>query len=296
MPQAMSELNRRVQQTANRLRLLQVDFADAPAEERRKHLAREVRRALAGASDEERRRFLNRLGEHFPRALPGSRAREDAAPAPGPPVSEEEQLHELISLVGSLPPEAREDLARRLAEAGLPVRRASSGSSAMTEVLEVEAVPAERMARSLVLLAWFSSKLDQHLKKVWGNLGVSGGAPYEGDAMAVLKRFLARGTDDDAAQLETLLSHLRRTLLALLAALKPTLQKFASRHARFAPSEIQALARIDGKHIYESWELKYWKKYAEVGADMNQGTIEQEFMEAYRQFVADLLKTGRKKR
>ncbi len=291
MVEAMNELDRRIQETANRLRLVQADFADATAEERRKYLSGEIRRALAGAPAEQRRAFLKGLAERFPCAL----SAEERPPAAHPPAGTAERLRELIELAGSLPPDAQMELARRLREAGLPLGQAAAESGAVAEVLGVEAVPTGRMAQLLFLLAQFGSKLDQHLKKVWGDLGLSGGAPYEGDSMAVMKRFLAEGSQGDATRLENMLADLRRSLLALLAALRPTVQKFASKHARFAPQEIKALARMDGKRVWESWELKYWEKYAEVGADMNQGSIEMEFMEAYRQFVVNLLKTARKK-
>ena len=56
----------RVAELANRLRLVQMDFADQDDETRRGYLQEEIQRALGGVVPSERRAFLEELQSRFP--------------------------------------------------------------------------------------------------------------------------------------------------------------------------------------------------------------------------------------
>ena len=53
-------------ETANRLRLIQVDFADESEQTRTTYLCEEIERALKSVLPDERNEFLERLLEKFP--------------------------------------------------------------------------------------------------------------------------------------------------------------------------------------------------------------------------------------
>ena len=57
--------SKHVAATANRLRLIQIDFADESPEVRRGYLSEEIERALAEVLPEERQTFLQELMNRF---------------------------------------------------------------------------------------------------------------------------------------------------------------------------------------------------------------------------------------
>src|ERR1035437_6558372 len=66
VPEPITDLSRLVAATVNRLRLIQVDFADQPADTRENYLADEVDHALAKLLPDQRAPFVTELKERFP--------------------------------------------------------------------------------------------------------------------------------------------------------------------------------------------------------------------------------------
>src|SRR4051812_12239156 len=66
LPEQVIDVSRLVAATVNRLRLIQVDFADQPADVRENYLTDEVEHAIAKLLPEQRGSFLQELKERFP--------------------------------------------------------------------------------------------------------------------------------------------------------------------------------------------------------------------------------------
>ena len=126
MPADKKILESRVLETANRLRLIQVDFADKDSKARVDYLSEEIERALKTVLPEERNEFLQKLLERFP---PGIFA-------PQPVVKEQEDksisgidearlkdadflVQCLLEVIPTLPVDQKESIAKRLQQSGL---------------------------------------------------------------------------------------------------------------------------------------------------------------------------------
>ena len=66
LPDQNTDVSRLVAATVNRLRLIQVDFADQPPDVRENYLSDEVEHALAKLLPEQRGAFIQELKERFP--------------------------------------------------------------------------------------------------------------------------------------------------------------------------------------------------------------------------------------
>ena len=66
MPEMLTDVSRLVSATVNRLRLIQIDFADQSQEVRENYLADEVEHALAKLLPEQRGPFLTELKARLP--------------------------------------------------------------------------------------------------------------------------------------------------------------------------------------------------------------------------------------
>ncbi|MCA9290303.1 MAG: hypothetical protein KDA25_04185, partial [Phycisphaerales bacterium] len=120
------ERARQVASTANRLRLVQIDFADESPEVRQQYLVDEIERALSRTDPDQREAFLQELEYAFPTwDAWGSAPAPAAAPSAAPPTDAREDrdpsyhLRRLVELSAGLSAEEKAAIVERLRRAGL---------------------------------------------------------------------------------------------------------------------------------------------------------------------------------
>jgi hypothetical protein len=106
-----------VEQLTGRLRVVQADAAEAMPEKRREYLREELARSFKGVPPANQRRYKEALLARFPVA---GQILQPAAPAPAPAAETFEQLQDrFLAAVAEMPAPRREQVAKRLVEAGL---------------------------------------------------------------------------------------------------------------------------------------------------------------------------------
>lgn len=291
---ASRDLSRKIAETANRIRLVQISLADESDDERRAELSFEIERALSDIVPAERRVFIEELMQKFPTWTGADGEAAGEVETPAGPQPDESKLNDPYYLVRKLQQIAptltdaqKRELSYDLGEAGL----APSGSGAwsteaerdLQELLKVKGgqpIDADRALRLLASLVELASSLDQFAGTTWHTLSGKTGAAQRSQMRETFRRLLEGDREVSTEQVKNDLDKLRQLSAALLAAVGRAAGQFARNHVkRFAPSTIEDWVRMEGVGILQSFEVKCWKKYGDVAKDLTENAIESEIME-----------------
>jgi len=84
---------------------------------------------------------------------------------------------------------------------------------------------------------------------------------------------------------------LQKLIAAMITAVSRASGQFARRHlARFSPSEIAALVKMESGSVFVSHEVKCWRKYVELAETLNEDAIDMEIRKAIVDYVESLTK------
>jgi len=296
--------------TANRLRMVQMDFSDQGAEIRREYLSEEVERAVGSVVPEQRHQFLEELMEHFPSwdARVEVQLRSDESTERSATDARELQdpnflVARLIDVAKDLPEGERKVLVERLAEGGL----ASISQGAWPEEAEQDMrqnlrLPPDRpldptrTVEAVGLLADFGLRLDQLVWGGWHQIAPRSKIRRDKPLQQTFKAFVTGDQDVPRGQVSGDIENLRRLIASLVAAIGQTGRQFGAKLvSRLSPHVIEEVVAMEGGGFWVGKEAKYWNKYVELAAEiMNEPAIEAEIMETIAHIAESLMKgTGR---
>lgn len=304
MAKPPNDLNQRVASLANRLRLVQLDFADEAEDLRREQLAEEVERALTGVVPDQREEFLRRLGEMFP-SWDSNVAVTPPTAAPARSGVDERELknasflvERLMELAPRLSPEEKGAAAARLAKAGLVMQTGGGGGIPETAAEKLrqrmhlsanQQLDSARVAELAVLLAELAVSLDQVVWNTWKTIAPRSDLRRSGDLGRTMGRFAAGDEDTARGQVKTDLERVRQLTAALISSVGQSGRQFAQRHVyRFGVEAIRDAAGPGT--IMKPQAVKCWEKYVELAGSMDAVTLETELLQTIAKYAEDLVK------
>lgn len=305
MPTNKKKLENHVIETANRLRLIQVDFADESNETRIDYLCEEVERALKMVLPDERSEFLRRLLERFPTGNIAAQPMLKEQEGKSISVIDEAKLqdagflvHSLLEIVPTLPVDQKESIIKKLQQMGLGAQVGVNYSGESIEKLRTElqlgdepGFDANRLTELIVLLATFVYKLEPLVWNTWRKLSPRSGVRQSGDLKKTIGQFLNNDSNVSQENVDNELKELQRLIAAVITAISRVGSQFAKHHlARFSPTEISTLVRMEHKSLLVSHEVKCWRKYLELADMLNEDSIETEITKAIVSYVESLVK------
>lgn len=305
MPTNKKKLENRVIETANRLRLIQVDFADESNETRIDYLCEEVERALKMVLPEERSEFLRRLLERFPMGNIAAQPMLKEQEGKSISVIDEAKLQDadflvrsLLEIVPTLSVDQKESITKKLQQVGLGAQVGENYSGESIEKLRTElqlgdepGFDANRLTELIVLLATFVYKLEPLVWNTWRKLSPRSGVRQSGDLKKTIGQFLNNDSNVSQENVDNELKELQRLIAAVITAISRVGSQFAKHHlARFSPSEISTLVRMEHKSVLVSHEVKCWRKYLELADMLTEDSIETEITKAIVSYVESLVK------
>ena len=157
-------------------------------------------------------------------------------------------------------------------------------------------LPSEQVdpARTLQLVGMvsdFALRLDQLVWGTWRRIAPKSTVRQDRPLQQTLKAFIAGSQDVPRGQVAADLEKLRQLIASQISAVGQAGRQFASRHlARFSPTEIEALASMEGGGFLVSKDVKCWKKYKELADAMNEAAIENEITETIANYAENLMK------
>ena len=295
-----------VSETANRLRLIQVDFANDSEQTRMDYLSEEIKRILKTIVPEQRKVFLEKLMERFPTGHLETIPTDEQPEPQGRSGIEVEELKDpelvikrLLELAPVLSDEQKGLAAKRLQEAGFGLQVAPQGYSdefiqdlrARLQLGDVPDIKMDRLAEMIVLLADFVFKLEPLIWNTWRMLSPRSGIRPPGSLKKTMGQFISGDSGTPEKKAEAELRMLQRLIAAITTAVGRVGSQFAKRHlSRLSPSEISNLVRMEHGSVFVSHEVKCWRKYLELAETLTEGSIEAEIRKAIADYAESLIK------
>lgn len=293
-------------ETARRLRLIQIDFADDTDAMRAECLHGEIERSLSKLPPDHRATFLKKLLLLFP--IPCRETSSVGDQAPGArPVTDTEQLKDPEFLIDHLKAlfltwsSAEQDsFVRGLGEAGIlpPVASAAGAPPdlmqaviAALEMKEETDVRPDRVASLMALLPGFLLKLEPLVWHTWRTLTPRSRIRPAETLKRTAGRFVCADADVPEQTVLREIQVLQRLIAALIAAIGNVGKQFGKQYlARFKPAEIAALVQMEQGSVFVSREVRCWRKYSELAETLTEDNIDQELRKLIVDQVESLMK------
>jgi hypothetical protein len=302
------DVSRLVASTVNRLRLIQVDFADQPKEMRENYLSDEVEHALARILPDQRQVFLAELKERFPTWEGNVAVTAPSQPSATQSASDAQELQDftfLISRLAQLAPtlteEQRKTAIARLKDAGLtdstgpdwPAQPAKA-LRAKVQLTDKDKLDATRVLELNGELVAFLISLDQLVWATWKQIAPKSDLKRPAAIQRACGRFVAGDADISRSQIATDVDKLRQLTAGLISAIAQTGNLFAQKHVgKFSVANIEAYADKQPGMLV-SKEVKCWRQFKELATAMDVQTIEKEIQDSIAEYTETLIK-GRSK-
>jgi len=300
---------RLVAATANRLRLIQIDFADEPPEVRRGYLEEALEGALAEVLPEEREVFLEELKERFPTWDPNVELQAPEAPPPTTSPLDAQELRDPSFLVTRLVEEAkrlsdeeRRGITRTLQESGLAPRPTGGlpreALAKVREALGVKgdaALAEDRLVGLLAMLVDFACSLDPLVWRTWGKVAPKSKVQSLGSLRHALHRFATGDERVGDGEVKEEVLKLRHMLASMVVALGQAGRIAAADVVSgvlgpLSPSKIEDLVRFERGGFFVAKEVKCWNKYKELAGKHNEVNVEAAIREKIQHFVEELMR------
>lgn len=294
-----------VLETANRLRLIQVDFADESEQTRTAYLCEEIEKALKSVLPDERNEFLGRLLEKFPAGSFITQAISTETTVESPPAVDESELknveflvRSLLEIAPTLSDDQKDFVDKSLQEAGLRPKARQDNSIELDQKLKQKfkvadecSISAEKISELNATLIDFVLKLEPLVWNTWRQLSPRSAVRPQGALTKKIGQFLSSDAEVSVNQVDDDLKVLQRLIAAMTSAVSRAGGQFAKRHlARFSPLEIEALVKMEPGSVFVSHDVKCWKKYKELAETLNEDSIEMEIRKAIVDYVESLTK------
>jgi hypothetical protein len=299
------KMESQVLETANRLRLIQVDFADESEQTRTAYLCEEIEKALKRILPDERNEFLGRLLEKFPAGSSITQAISTETTVESPPTVDELELknveflvRSLLEITPTLSDDQKDFVDKSLQEAGLRPKARQGNSMELDQKLKQKfkvgddcSISADQISELNATLIDFVLKLEPLVWNTWRQLSPRSAVRPQGALTKKIGQFLSSDAEVSVNQVDDDLKVLQRLIAAMTSAVSRAGGQFAKRHlARFSPLEIEALVKMEPGSVFVSHDVKCWKKYKELAETLNEDSIEMEIRKAIVDYVESLTK------
>jgi hypothetical protein len=292
-------------ETANRLRLIQVDFADESEQTRTTYLREELEKALESILPDERNQFLEKLLEKFPAGSFITQTISTETAVESPPAVDDSELknvnflvRSLLEIAPTLSSDQKDFVDKSLQEAGLRPKARQDNSIELGQKLKQKfkvgdecSISADQIAGLSATLIDFVLKLESLVWNTWRQLSPRSAVHQQGVLTKKIGQFLSGNAEISVNQIDNDLKVLQRLIAAMTSAVSRVGGQFAKRHlAKFSPAEIEALVKMEPGSVFVSHDVKCWKKYKELAETLNEDSIEMEIRKAIVDYVESLTK------
>lgn len=286
--------------TVNRLRLIRADFADESDSVRKGYLGEELERALATVLPDQREIFLKSLLERFPTIGNDERTRTQEQQNEGDSSLKNKDfvIQRLLEIIPTLTEEQKVIIDRSLQEAGVNQGTGRGDSFDLPQELKTKLQINEQLNVNTADLADLSDiliefvlKLEPLIWNTWRALSPRSSIRSRGSLAKKMGQLLCKDTEVTSDSVNEDLKTLQRLIAALTTAVSRAGEQFAKRHlAKFRPSEIASLVRMEPGSVFLSHEVKCWRKYVELAERLDEDAIDVEIKQAIVDYVESLAK------
>jgi hypothetical protein len=286
------------EKVAGRLWMLQTSFADDPPSTRHDYLVEEIERSIKDVGESKRSEYLAALMQRFPGPeridAPYFKPPEAQTVQRGP----QEIADELIARLPEFSNEAKAVLAQKLQALGL-FASPNRGIELPLELLgklgitPKETLDEERLIKLFTALLEMVVTLDHLIWNVWKNVAPKSNLRRDqgGDnPRRTIGRYLSGDREVATLQITQMLERTRQLTAALLSAIGPAGEIFARKHLeKFAPEKIRAGVESKSPGFISNVELKCWRRYVELAADLSGHAVEMQIVDGIVAYTEELI-------
>jgi len=295
---AVENLADRAAQAANKLRTVQISFADESPDRRQEYVAEELDHLLEGIVADDRAEFLKALESQFPCwdiDAPAGMAQGVPEKAETP----EDLADQFLEQVQLLDDDERDAVLRRLQAGGLAVQgaseqRPSAGDGALPRHIEKAAqylmhkagtdkLDLTRSIKLLVRLMDLAGSADPLMWSTWRLVAPRSAVRRECDLRKEMVRYLSGDRDISGMEMNSHVDKMKKLIACLIAGMGQAPGEFTRGFlTKFLPQEIEAKVGTGGSGLLVSKEYKCWEKYQEMAHELSEQNVEHAVKEAIR--------------
>jgi hypothetical protein len=253
----------------------------------------------------ERNEFLERLMARFPTLNFSTQPISEEREAKGGSTMELSKLSDpdflvrsLIEIAPSLSNDQKKNVIKSLQEGEIEPQIRQDYSDESIQKLKAKlhlddkpSFDANRLTELIILLVDFVYRLEPLVWNTWRKLSPRSNISSPGDLKNAIGQFMYNDSKVSREKVDSDLKELQRLVAAITTAVGRVGGQFAKSHlAKFSPSEISALVRMEHKSVLVSHEVKCWRKYVELADTLTEDTIETEIRKAIVDYVESLVK------
>ena len=281
-----SELSSLAEAIANHIRLIQIDFADEPAEKRHAFLADEIERALSDQTPTRRRALLDELIERFP-TWNAQMLSAQSAPSDDNEIASS-GVHALLDRLVELSPDMTADerlmVYTRLEEAGLIAKQHQAGWSLNAEEAVIKKLgfskegplDADRVLQLLIEQTQFMSQIARIVRATWQELSPRSAILPSAELAPMIEKFVTGDPDISRSQVDDEMERTRRLTAAMIAAIGRLGQVLSEKLTReLGVAALEQAARQD-KRWHEGIEATAWRVYKERSELFDETELDRE--------------------
>lgn len=285
-------IHQKAAELANRLRLVQVDFADKPAEDRQGFMSDALNSGLSGLTPEHRREVVALLIERFPSWDANVQIGAGALAAPVQAKADDDERNDpsyhmarLIELASRMTPGEKQAAAEELkragfalqGEGGLPEGPLTALQKVLGHTAKDRIEPGRVVEMAELLLDVMTLQLDPLVTQLWKRMAPNSLHKKQETLRVTLSRFAAGDRETVRAQVEREIGALRKLTSALLSATAGASPQVVQKQMeRFGPTEIERAVKDEG--VKWSFEATCWNRYKTLCASMDRNVAEREVM------------------
>ncbi len=298
------------QELAHRLRLIQLDFSEGPADERREYLSEEIGRSLRGLTPGQRPQLLDRLKSHFPSWDADMDVATDGASKAPRSASDEDDLRDASFLVTRLVEASkgmsdgeRQVVRDRLVAAGLAdaapkLAWRDDATEELIKMLEAKGeddLDPQRALSVVDLMVSCIMGLNRLSIRTWQEMAPKEKTMEPGKLGRDLSRYFAGDPDVSREQVAEDLERTRTLVASLVFAIKNAPREWAHRFLeRFSEAAITGSVTAEGGvKFLDNKDKRCWDKYKQLAADLDQVSLSQEILDVVAEFATRIRESGR---
>jgi hypothetical protein len=289
---------------AQRLRIIQSNWADEESATRREYLREEVARSLDGLPSSERAACIEALKQHFPGGLDGVQAAAAAPAGERGPLSPAAACDQLLRLLKDASEEDKKAVCDRLHAAGItpPAGDDDGAGEAFDLVPEMirrlrlkpgSTINSARAVRLLVHLLEAVLGIDDLVWNLWQQIAPNSPVRRKGraDLRQLVGSFLTNNPAVSFADVTESMELSRRVNTSLLGALGPLGRNFAKRHQeKFSPEAIREVVDLEGGGGFlKAKAVQCWQKYEDLAKDADEQAITLQLQEILSSYAEELI-------
>lgn len=305
-------LEAKIAAAANRLKMIQADFAHEPESVQNDYLSDEIERMLQEIQPHEKKAFLEGLRDCFPIAIDANNLSKPKSLEQTNPFPVEDSgrrnpeilAEQLISQLNAADSETRNKVLAKLASAGL-IPKSTQEKTALSDELKDKLktlfgldnlgdYTADELLCIVVLLGGVLNKLEPLIWNTWTQLAPRSSIRPKGSIKENVRAYLTNPKQTDTKQMTEQMQFFQQMATALVTAISRAGDQFSSHFlSTYSPNEIAALVKVESSNIWVSQKTRCWDKYQQLAGSLTHDSIEQQIRKSLVEYVESLLQLRR---